>query len=195
MIPLKEPFERIANWVEEAKQHPQITEPTAMSVATVDAEGMPSVRTLLLKGLDTRGLEFYTNNDSRKGQELKANPRVCINFYWMPLGRQIRARGAVAPVSAAESDAYFASRRRGSQIGAWASDQSRPVENHETLMQRVAEYEKRFEGKEVMRPPHWYGWRLNPQEIEFWQEGEFRLHHREYYRRSGEGWEKVLLYP
>lgn len=195
MIPLQEPFDRITHWVEEAKQHPQIAEPTAMSVATVDAEGMPSVRTLLLKGLDIRGLEFYTNNQSRKGQELQANPKVCINFYWMPLGRQIRVRGPVTPVSTAESDAYFASRRRGSQIGAWASDQSRPVESHEILMQRVAEYEKRFEGKEVPRPPHWYGWRLNPQEIEFWQEGEFRLHHREYYHRSGEGWEKVLLYP
>lgn len=195
MIPLKEPFERIAEWLEEAKQHPELKEPTAMSVATADAAGMPSVRTLLLKGLDSRGLEFYTNNESRKGHELQANPQVCINFYWMPLGRQIRARGKVERVTEAESDAYFASRRRGSQIGAWASDQSRPLDAYRTLEERVAELERKYSGQSVPRPPHWYGWRLVPDEIEFWQEGEFRLHRREYYTRQGEGWKKIMLYP
>jgi pyridoxamine 5'-phosphate oxidase len=195
MIPLEEPFTKIQHWLEEASQHPHIKEPTAMSVATVDSDGMPSVRTLLLKGLDVRGLQFYTNSESRKGHELQANPKTCINFYWMPLGRQIRARGRVEKVTEAESDAYFRSRRRGSQIGAWASEQSRPLENYAVLEKRVAAFEAQFEGKEVPRPPHWYGWRLIPQEIEFWQERDFRLHHREYYTRQDDGWQKTPLYP
>jgi pyridoxamine 5'-phosphate oxidase len=195
LISLEEPFERMADWLEEAKQHPQLTEPTAMSLATADATGMPSVRIILLKGLDGRGLVFYTNSESQKGEELHANPQACINFYWMPLGRQIRASGQVERVSDAEADAYFASRRRGSQIGAWASDQSRVLESEAVLAQKITAVEQRYEGEDVPRPPHWYGWRLIPQQIELWQEGEFRIHHRERYQRRGEGWSKELLYP
>jgi pyridoxamine 5'-phosphate oxidase len=193
--PLTEPFDRIAEWLEEAKLHPQIKEPTAMSLATANAQARPSVRTVLLKGLDARGLTFFTNSTSQKGEELHQNPQACLNFYWMPLLRQIRATGRVEKVSEAESDAYFASRRRGSQIGSWASLQSQKLESPALLQQRIAEYEQHYEGKEVLRPPHWYGWRVIPDEVEFWQEGEYRLHHRERYCRVGEGWAKEWLYP
>lgn len=195
MKTLNIPFKQIEEWLEEAKRHPQIAEPTAFALATANKQGQPSLRILLLKGLDERGLTFFTNSESQKGSELRENPQACINFYWMPLGRQIRATGKVEPVSAEESNIYFASRRRGSQIGAWASDQSRPLDDCTTLEKRVAELEKQYEGKEIPRPPHWYGWRLIPDSIEFWQEGEFRLHHREVYLREGAGWRKELRYP
>lgn len=195
MQPFYEPFARITDWIEAAKNHPQITEPTAMSLATADARGMPSLRVVLMRGLDARGLVFFTNRESRKGCELKENPQACLNFYWMPLGRQIRVSGKVERVSDAESDAYFASRRRGSRIASMASDQSRPLAEYQHYLDRVAALEKEWEGKEPPRPPHWHGWRVIPEQIEFWQEGEFRMHHRELYSRAGEGWRTGLLYP
>ncbi len=195
LIAHSEPFKRITEWMAEAAQHPHIHEPTAISLATATAQGKPSLRTVLLKGVDDRSLIFYTNSESRKGEQLRENPQACLNFYWMPLQKQIRASGRVEPVTVQESDDYFASRRRGSQIGAWASAQSRSLDAPETLAQKVAEFEQKFEGAKVPRPLHWYGWRLMPEEIEFWQEKEFRLHHRERYTRMGDGWQMGLLYP
>lgn len=194
-IPLEEPFDRIGQWLDEAKQHTQISEPTAMGLATVNHHGQPSLRTILLKGLDARGLTFFTNSESQKGEELIENPKACLNFYWMPLGRQIRATGRVEAVSEEESDQYFASRRWGSRIASMASDQSRPLAKYQDYLDRVAALEKEYEGKEPPRPKHWYGWRVVPHEIEFWQEREFRMHHREIYIREGEGWRTELRYP
>ncbi|MBY0408452.1 MAG: pyridoxamine 5'-phosphate oxidase [Rickettsiales bacterium] len=193
---MMDPIARFSAWMEEAKSHPGISEPTAMTVATVDGEGKPSARILLLKGHDARGFTFYTNSESRKGEELKHNPHVALCFYWMPLQRQVRIEGSVTKVEGEEADAYFASRRRESRIGAWASQQSRPLENREVFMQALAEQTKRFEGKDVPRPAHWYGWRLAPERMEFWQEVEFRLHDRDVYTRNAEGdWNLGKLYP
>jgi pyridoxamine 5'-phosphate oxidase len=194
-IALEIPFDRIVQWLEEAKQQPQISEPTAIGLATANKSGQPSLRMVLLKGLDARGLTFFTNSESQKGGELQENPQACLNFYWMPLGRQIRCTGRVEPVSEQESDKYFASRRWGSRIASMASDQSRPLAQYKDYLDRVAALEKEYEGKEPPRPKHWYGWRLIPQEIEFWQEREFRMHHRELYMREGEGWRSELRYP
>ncbi len=195
MEPLSEPIKRISEWVEEAKQLPELKEPTAMSLATADKNGMPSLRVVLMRGLDERGLVFFTNSESQKGRELRENPQACINFYWMPLGRQIRASGKVEKVSEAESDAYFAQRRRGSQIASMASDQSRPLESFQHYLDRVAALEKEYEGRDAVRPPHWHGWRVIPDRIEFWQEGDYRMHYREVYIRQEKGWKKELLYP
>lgn len=190
------PFRRMQQWLDEAAAHPAISEPSAMLLATATADGLPSVRAVLLKGLDERGLAFYTHDGSRKGRELAENPQAAICFYWMPLGRQLRAQGRVEPVGAAEADAYFASRRRESRIGAWASEQSRPLESRAALQTRIAEYETKFAGQDVPRPPYWNGWRLVPDHFEFWQEGDFRLHTRETYTRTTRGgWERGLLYP
>jgi pyridoxamine 5'-phosphate oxidase len=194
MQPFHEPFERIKLWIEEAKKHSQIAEPTAMSLATADVRGMPSLRVVLMRGMDERGLVFFTNSESQKGCELKQNPQACLNFYWM-LGRQIRVSGKVERVDDAESDAYFASRRWGSRIASMASDQSRPLVEYQHYLDRVTTLEREWEGQEPPRPPHWHGWRVIPEQIEFWQEGEFRMHHRELYTREGEGWRKGLLYP
>ena len=170
-------------------------DPHAMSVATVDASGLPDVRIVLLKGLDARGFVFYTNAQSAKGQQLLGQGKAALCFHWKSQKRQVRVRGAVEPVSAAESDAYFASRARGSRIGAWASDQSRPVAGREALMAKTAETEDRFEGEDVPRPAHWYGWRVKPESIEFWQDGAFRLHDRIVFRRDDNDWSKTRLYP
>ena len=170
-------------------------DPHAMSVATVDAAGLPDVRIVLLKGLDARGFVFYTNAQSAKGEQLRGQGKAALCFHWKSLKRQVRVRGAVEPVSEAESNAYFASRARGSRIGAWASDQSRPVADRDKLMAKTAEVEDRFEGKEVPRPPHWYGWRVRPDSIEFWQDGAFRLHDRIVFRPDGKAWSKTRLYP
>jgi len=166
-----------------------------MALATVDADGMPNVRTVLLKGYDRIGFVFYTNYESAKGRELLANPKAALNFHWKSLGRQVRVRGAVVPVSAAEADAYFASRPRGSRIGAWASQQSRPLESRFALEKAVAAYTAKFAIGEIPRPGHWSGFRLAPREIEFWSAATFRLHDRVLFRRAGEGWEKTRLYP
>lgn len=195
--PLRDPIELFQRQLAEARGLPreQMPEPTAFALATVSAEGQPSVRVLLLKEVDDRGFVFYTNLESRKGGELAANRRAAMNFHWSPLERQVRIEGMVIPVSDAEADAYFATRPRGSQIGAWASRQSRPMDRASDLDARVAEYEKRFEGRQVPRPPFWSGFRLVPSSIEFWTGKPSRLHDRQLYTRDGDGWRVTLLYP
>ncbi|MEM8664129.1 MAG: pyridoxamine 5'-phosphate oxidase, partial [Pseudomonadota bacterium] len=180
-----DPFELFQSWFEEAAKS-EINDPHAMTLATVDASGMPDARTVLMKGNDARGFVFYTNTTSAKGEELAQNPAAALLFHWKSLGRQVRVRGPVSLVDAAEADAYFASRPRGSQIGAWASDQSRPATDRAELQRRVDEREAEFAGT-VPRPPHWTGYRVSPVQMEFWQNGEFRLHDRFVYRRAGDG--------
>ncbi len=172
-------------------------EPTAMTVATVGRDGRPAARTVLLKAFDERGFVFFTNFGSRKGRQLAANPQAALLFHWKHLreGVQVKVEGTVEPVSAAEADAYFASRPRGSQIGAWASLQSQPLESRELFEQRVAEVEKRYEGQDVPRPPHWSGFRVVPERIEFWYGAQFRLHERQCYQRVDGTWTQVMLYP
>ena len=188
------PFEKFATWYAEA-QRPDIQDPSEMSLATATPDGVPSVRVVLLKDFDERGFVFYTNLHSQKARELTANPRASLNFRWAPLQRQVRIEGRVEPVTAAEADAYFASRPRGSQIGAWASDQSAPLANREDLVRRVAEVEAKYAGSSVPRPPHWSGFRLIPARIEFWTGKESRLHERELFTRSGKDWHLGLLNP
>jgi pyridoxamine 5'-phosphate oxidase len=166
-----------------------------MSLATVGADGAPSVRIVLLKGVDERGFVFYTNLRSRKGRELVAVPKAALCFYWAPLDVQIRIEGSVEAVSDEEADAYFASRARESQIGAWASAQSESLASMDELRERVAEVERRFAGQPVPRPPHWSGRRVRPQRIEFWHAGAFRLHERRVFEREGDGWTMRLLFP
>lgn len=172
-------------------------EPTAMTVATCDAQGRPSARTVLLKDFDERGFVFYTNFNSRKGRQLAANPQAALLFLWKTLRYQVQAKieGAVQPVGAAEADAYFASRPRASQIGAWASLQSETLDARATLDQRIADLEREFEGREVPRPPHWSGFRVVPDMIEFWYGVPARLHDRHRYECVDGGWTKRLLYP
>ena len=172
-------------------------EPTAMTVATADAKGRPSARTVLLKAVDERGFVFYTNFDSRKGRQLAANPHAALLFLWKTLREQVQAKieGTVEPVSAAEADAYFASRPRASQIGAWASLQSQTLDARETFEARIAEFEAKFEGVAVPRPPHWSGFRVVPEMIEFWYGAKFRLHERHRYARMDGRWTKRLVYP
>jgi pyridoxamine 5'-phosphate oxidase len=172
-----------------------LPDPTAMSLATVSPDGAPSVRIVLLKGVDERGFVFYTNLDSRKGRELVATPRAALCFYWAALDTQIRVEGDVEPVSDAEADAYFASRARESEIGAWASLQSQTLSSMDELRARVAEVEKRFANEPVPRPPYWTGRRVKPTSIEFWHAGEFRLHERRRFERDGDGWTMRRLFP
>ena len=189
-----DPYALFDAWMAEAKVS-ELNDPDAMALATVDAEGLPDVRMVLLKGIGPRGFVFYSNYDSAKGNELAGQPRAALLFHWKSLRRQVRVRGDVEPVSEAEADAYFASRARGSRIGAWASDQSRPLESRAVLEARAAEVEARYEGQDVPRPPHWSGFRVIPTQIEFWRDGPFRLHDRLRFDRAGEGWETVKLYP
>jgi pyridoxamine 5'-phosphate oxidase len=190
--PPNDPFALFESWYEDARTAE--TDPTAMALATATKEGLPSVRMVLLKGVDPRGFVFYTNLESRKSGELADNPAASLCFWWPNLRRQVRVEGAVEPVTAGEADAYFASRQRGSQIGAWASLQSRPLDSRATLEQRVAEYEARFPG-EVPRPPTWSGFRVLPRSIEFWRELPFRLHERLVFAPDGAGWDVTRLYP
>ncbi len=168
---------------------------TAAALGTADAGGHPSVRMVLLKAVDERGFVFYTNYGSRKAAELEANPRAALCFHWDPIGIQARIEGAVTRVSPEESDAYFATRPRGSQLGAWASEQSRPLASRFALLRRYLALQVRYAGREVPRPPHWGGLRLAPERIEFWSSERFRLHDRRLFTRRGDGWEMTRLQP
>jgi pyridoxamine 5'-phosphate oxidase len=192
---INDPFARFREWMAEA----EATEPAdanAMTVATATPDGRPSARITLLKGVDARGFVFYTNQQSRKAEELAANQRIALLFHWKTLARQIRIEGRVEPVTAAEADAYFASRARISRLGAWASDQSRPLDDRVTLERRLAEYEAKYPGEDVPRPPHWSGYRVLPDSFEFWQNMPFRLHDRTIYTRNADGgWVTGKLFP
>jgi len=196
--PFSEPFERFAEILARATSElPRDCFPdaNAMSLATVDANARPSNRIVLLKALDERGFVFYTNYEGRKGRELLANPHCALCFHWPPLESQIRIEGRAEKVSDPEADAYFATRARASQLGAWASAQSRPIERPDALEQRLAEFETRFEGASVPRPPYWSGFRVVPCRIEFWRNRRSRLHDRAVYERDGDGWRVETLYP
>jgi pyridoxamine 5'-phosphate oxidase len=191
---VSEPLERFRAWFREAEEA-GVEFPEVMTLATATADGAPSARMILLKGVDEDGFVFYTGYGSRKAQELASNPRAALVLYWQPLGRQVRVEGDVERVSEAESAAYFASRPRGSQLAAWASQQSRPLESRDELEQRYAELEREYEGREVPLPPHWGGFRLRPNAIEFWQHRDNRLHDRVRYTRAREGWDAQVLSP
>jgi len=190
-----DPHALFEEWLAEA-QLSEPNDPAAMALATADAAGRPSVRMVLLKGNDERGFVFYTNQRSRKGAELAANPRAALLFHWKSLRRQVRVEGPVEPVSDAEADAYFATRARDSQLGAWASDQSQPLDARETFEARYQKVRARYEGRDVPRPPHWSGYRVVPERIEFWNDRAHRLHERRLFTRlEGGGWSEGLLYP
>ena len=189
-----DPIGLFAAWLEEAKAS-EINDPTGVALATVDETGLPDVRMVLMKEFDARGFVFYTNFESAKGRELITNPKAALLFHWKSLRRQVRIRGPVSQVSNEEADAYFRSRPRDSRIGAWASDQSRPLEGRFALEKRVAECALKFGIGEVPRPPHWSGFRVYPEQIEFWKDGAFRLHDRLRFDRHGDSWETTRLYP
>jgi len=191
-----DPMALFETWFAEAKVS-EPNDPEAMALATVDATGLPDVRIVLMKAADERGFVFYTNEQSAKGGELTSNPKAALVMHWKSIRRQVRVRGPVERVSAAEADAYFASRSRPSQIGAWASEQSRPLDKRETFEARVSDVEKRFDGKEVSRPPHWGGYRIKPLQIEFWMDRPYRLHDRVRFTRAapGDAWSRTRLYP
>jgi pyridoxamine 5'-phosphate oxidase len=189
-----DPHQLFEEWFALARDS-ELNDANAMALATADARGRPSVRMVLLKGHDARGFIFYTNQDSRKGGELDSNPQAALLFHWKSLRRQVRIEGAVEPVSAEEADAYFATRSRDSQLGAWASDQSRPLDRRETFEARYEEMRARFEGRDVPRPPRWSGYRVVPEWIEFWTDRAHRLHERRLFTRADSGWVEGLLYP
>jgi pyridoxamine 5'-phosphate oxidase len=190
-----EPYALFARWLEDAtKSEPN--DPTALALATVDPDGMPDVRMVLLKGFDEHGFVFYTNFESAKGSQLLSSMKAAMCFHWKSLRRQVRVRGPVEIVTDAEADAYFASRPRGSRIGAWASAQSRPLESRFALEKAVAEYTARHAIGDIPRPAHWSGFRIRPASIEFWHDRPFRLHDRVRFEQDGKGgWGKVRLYP
>lgn len=194
----QEPFRLFANWLEEATAS-ELNDPNALALATVDADGMPNVRMVLLKGFDERGFVFYTNFESQKGREILGSMKAAMCFHWKSLRRQVRVRGPVEQVSDTEADEYYASRPRGSRIGAWASRQSRPLESRFALEKAVAEYTARHAVGEIPRPEYWSGFRILPQSIEFWHDRPFRLHDRVAFTRRQDGtqddWDKTRLYP
>jgi len=195
MVPdQRNPFEQFNEWFKAAAET-EPNEPNAMALATVGADGTPSARMVLLKGADDRGFVFYTNYESRKGRQLLAHPQAALCFHWKSSKRQVRIEGTVEQVIPDEADAYFATRPRTSQIGAWASEQSRPLTGRFELEKRIAQYTAKFGIGAVPRPPHWSGFRLIPRLIEFWEDRPFRLHDRLVYHREGNGWRTERLYP
>ncbi|WP_420408576.1 pyridoxamine 5'-phosphate oxidase [Hoeflea sp.] len=189
-----EPYRLFASWLEEATAS-ELNDPNALALATVDSDGMPNVRMVLLKGFDERGFVFYTNFESQKGVEILGSMKAAMCFHWKSLRRQVRVRGPVECVSEEEADEYYASRPRGSRIGAWASRQSRPLESRFALEKAVAEYTARHAVGDIPRPPHWSGFRILPQSVEFWHDRAFRLHDRVVFERTGDAWGKTRLYP
>lgn len=195
LIPvLDDPMALFEAWFKDA-QESEPNDPDAMALATASPDGVPSLRMVLLKGLGPDGFSFYTNKESRKGQQIVLNSNAALCFHWKSLRRQVRIEGALTEVSADKADAYFASRSRESQIGAWASDQSRPLAERAVFMERVASESQRFADKDVPRPPHWSGFRLTPVMIEFWLDQPHRMHDRLVYYREGEGWRTERQYP
>ena len=195
-LPSADPFALLTKWLADARRT-EINDPNAMTLATIGADGAPDARIVLLKGQDERGLVFYTNYESRKGKQLRDDPRATLVFHWKSLQRQIRVEGRVELVSPEEADAYFVSRPRLSKVGAWASDQSRPLAERAELERRLAEAEARFPGDDVPRPPHWSGFRVLPHRFEFWREMPYRLHDRLIFTRGAEGesWSTGRLFP
>lgn len=190
-----DPYKTFAGWLEEAKAA-EINDPNAMNLATANKDGRPSNRMVLLNGLDERGFVFYTNAQSRKGQDLSENPFAALCFHWKTLRRQVRVEGAVQVVTDEEADTYYNSRPRVSRLGAWASQQSRDLPQFSDLEDAVKKYEAYFDGHDVIpRPPYWKGFRVIPERIEFWIDGEFRLHRRYVFERSGDGWNQFMIYP
>ena len=189
-----DPFHLFDEWFAEARAS-ELNDAEAMALATADATGQPALRMVLLKGHGTEGFIFYTNEESAKGEQLAENPRAALLFHWKSLRRQVRIQGAVERVSSAEADAYFASRARDSQLGAWASEQSRPLDSRQTFEDRFDEAKRRFEGQDVPRPPYWGGYRVIPDRIEFWTDRAHRLHERRQFVRDGAAWREGLLYP
>jgi len=198
LTPWAEPFELFEKWLAEASEK-EINDPDAMNLATVNAQGRPSSRMVLLKAVSEKGFVFYTNLESRKGTDIAVNQWVALCFHWKSLRRQVRVEGPVVPVTDEDADAYFASRARGSQIGAWASKQSRPLDSRFALEKRVAEFTAKFGFGKIPRPPHWSGFCVDPHHIEFWTDKPFRLHDRSTYDRGGEGenigWTTNKLFP
>jgi pyridoxamine 5'-phosphate oxidase len=189
-----DPFALFESWMAEAAAA-EPADPNAMTLATVGNDGAPSARIVLLKGMSREGFVFYTNTQSRKGIELATHAQVALLFHWKSLARQIRIEGAASPVSAAEADRYYATRPRISRLGAWASDQSRPLADRADLESRVAAMEQRFPGDDIPRPPHWSGYRVVPTYFEFWRDMPFRLHDRVVFQRDGQAWRESKLYP
>jgi pyridoxamine 5'-phosphate oxidase len=189
-----DPFHLFDEWLAEARAS-EPNDPEAMALATADTEGQPSVRMVLLKGHSPNGFLFYTNEHSAKGEQLAANPSAALLFHWKSLRRQVRIEGSVERVGAEQADAYFATRARDSQLGAWASDQSRPLDRRETFENRFEEAARGFAGQDVPRPPHWGGYRVIPERIEFWTDRPHRLHERRLFTREGGDWREGLLYP
>ena len=191
---MQDPYVLFRDWFAEAEAN-EPNDPNAVALATATPDGRPSVRMVLMKAQDPRGFTFHTNLDSRKGVEIEANSSAAMLFHWKSLRRQVRIEGRIETVSEEEADAYFATRSRGSQLSAWASDQSRPLASGEAFERRYAEMTARFEGAPVPRPPRWSGLRLVPEQIEFWRDREFRMHERRLFVRDGDGWTESLLFP